>query len=430
MGADDEMAALREPGVQKVRLTSQIYAGAVPFLALKRYTSRDNADFTMASDPAFAALFLTAGPHMQCGVGQFTLRLNEAIEALDPRSTATLPLTRAEGSLAGIWRAVGSAQNIVCNFPVVAWKRVILAPLFALAAAKLRGRRAILIQHEWGGLHWLRRITYLPALWLADVIVMVSPMVRRELVADPLAGFAARKVVFAPLPPNIEAPAGVADSELRHRLADARQSGRLVIGHFGSIYPGKQPNALLNIAAVLGKRGPKPLVVYIGSFIRGMDSVEEEFYARAAELGISDDVIVSGYVASDHEAFGLFNEVDAFCYLLDEGLTARRSSVLTCVQSGRPVIVTGPAEADEFDHHPRFRELIDRGAIVLVPRRAGEETYADAITAALDRPVTRLSFNFDGWWRDAADAVCSTFAARRAPETARDNAGRTLLSEK
>ena len=62
----------------------------------------------------------------------------------------------------------------------------------------------------------------------------------------------------------------------------------------------------------------------------------KNFYARAAELGMIDDVIVSGYVASDHEVFGLFSEVDAFCYPLDEGLTARRSSVLTCVQSGRP----------------------------------------------------------------------------------------------
>ncbi len=384
----------------------------------------------MAPDPSFASLFLTAGPHMQCGVGQFTLRLNETIETIDPGSTATLPLTRTEGSLTTIWRAVGSAQNIVCNFPVVAWKRVIFAPLFALTAAKLRRRRAILIQHEWGGLHWLRRITYLPALWLADAIVMVSPTVRRELLADPLAGFAARKVTFAPLPPNIGAPTSVADSELRRRLAEARQAGRLVIGHFGSIYPGKQPNALLDIAAVLAKRGLKPLVVYIGSFIRGMDSVEADFYAHAAELGISDDVIVSGYIASDDEVFGLFNEVDAFCYPLDEGLTARRSSVLTCTQSGRPVIVTAPAGTDEFDHHPRFSELIDRGAIVLVPRGANEETYADAITAALDRPVMRLSFNFDGWWRDAAHAVRATFAATSARETVQDSAGRTLLSER
>jgi glycosyltransferase involved in cell wall biosynthesis len=192
---------------------------------------------------------------------------------------------------------------------------------------------------------------------------------------------------------------------LRQRLVAAREEGRLVVGHFGSIYPGKQPNALLNIGAILKARGQKPLIVYIGSFIRGVDKVEQEFHARAAELGMSDDVIVSGYVASDHEVFGLFSTVDAFCYPLDEGLTARRSSILACVQSGRPVIVTGPAEPDEFNHHPRFRELIDRGAIVLVPRGSDDDVYADKIVSALKWPSVQVPFDFDGWWLDVAQAV-------------------------
>ena len=168
---------------------------------------------------------------------------------------------------------------------------------------------------------------------------------------------------------------------------------------------GKQPNALLEIGAILKQRGLKPLIVYIGSFIRGVDKVEEEFHARATELGIADDVIVSGFVASDHEVFGLFSEVDAFCYPLDEGLTARRSSVLTCVQSGQPLIVTGPALPEEFDHHPRFKELIDRGAIVLVARGSDDEVYADRIVSALKWPHGATPFDFDGWWKDVAEAV-------------------------
>jgi hypothetical protein len=102
---------------------------------------------------------------------------------------------------------------------------------------------------------------------------------------------------------------------------------------------------------------------------------------------------------------------------------------LTCVQSGKPVIVTGPAEADEFDHHPRFNDLIARGAVVLVPRGASAEAYADAIEAARDRTSARLLFNFDGWWRDAADAVRATFALRRASESVRGSAGRTRQQE-
>jgi glycosyltransferase involved in cell wall biosynthesis len=383
----------------------------------------------MTSEPAYQALFLGAGPQMQCGVGQFTRLLRGTIEKLEPGSTTTLTLTQAQGTTAEIWRAVGSARSVVCNFPIVAWKRVMFRPLLALAVARLRGRRIILIQHEWGGLHWLRRITYLPALLLADTIVMFSPLVRRELAADAMMGWTAQKCVLAPLPPNIEAPAGIADSKLRQRLVTAREEGRLVIGHFGSIYPGKQPNALLGICAILKERGLKPLVVYVGSFIRGVDKVEEEFHARAAELGVSDDVIVSGYVASDHEVFGLFSQIDAFCYPLDEGLTARRSSILACVQAGRPVIVTGPAEADEFDLHPRFKELIDHGAIVLMARDADEAAYAERIVSALKWPTVQAPFDFDGWWRDVARTVRAQLPVTPGRGSAPDNADRTPPKE-
>ena len=368
----------------------------------------------MTGETRYRALFLGAGPQMHCGVGQFTRLLQETIEKLEPGTSATLTLTREEGSFAEIWRAVGTAQSVVCNFPIVAWKRVMFAPLVAMAIARLRRRKVVLIQHEWNGLHWLRRITYMPALLLADTIIMFSPLVWRELEDDPLLGWTARKCVLAPLPPNIEAPAGIEDSKLRPRLAAAKGDGRLVIGHFGSIYPGKQPNALLEIGAILKQRGLKPLIVYIGSFIRGVDKVEEEFRARANELGIADDVIVSGFVASDYEVFGLFSEIDAFCYPLDEGLTARRSSILACVQSGRPLIVAGPELPEEFDHHPRFKELIARGAIVLVARGSDNEAYADRIAAVVKRPPIHFQFDFDGWWKDAAEAVLAVLPGREA----------------
>ncbi len=99
----------------------------------------------MTSEPTNRALFLGAGPQMQCGVGQFTHLLGVNIEKLAPGNTTTLTLTRSEGSIADIWRAVGSAQSVICNFPIVAWKRVMLRPLLALAIARLRGRRVVLI---------------------------------------------------------------------------------------------------------------------------------------------------------------------------------------------------------------------------------------------------------------------------------------------
>jgi glycosyltransferase involved in cell wall biosynthesis len=353
------------------------------------------------------ALFLGAGDEMRCGVGHFTRLLQAALEKLRPGDNETLTLTQSQGSIVDIWRAVGSTDAVICNFPIVAWKRVILRPLLALAMARLRGRRVVLIQHEWASLNWMRRLTYLPAVVLAHRIIMFSPLVRQELADDGAVGPTARKSVLAPLPPNVEAPAGIAESKLQRRLAAAKAEGRLIVGHFGSIYPAKQPNALLDIAAILKQRGLKPLVVYIGSFIRGTDNVEADFMARVAALGLKDDVAVSGYIASDHEVFGSFREVDVFCYPLTEGLTARRSSILACAQAGKPLIVTGPRRPDEFDHHPRFKRLIEQGGIVLMPRDAANESYADSIVAARERPAILAPFDFDGWWRDVAEAVAA-----------------------
>ncbi|WP_283806864.1 hypothetical protein [Bradyrhizobium canariense] len=41
----------------------------------------------MTSEPAYQALFLSAGPQMQCGVGQFTRLLGEIVKNSLPAAT-------------------------------------------------------------------------------------------------------------------------------------------------------------------------------------------------------------------------------------------------------------------------------------------------------------------------------------------------------
>src|ERR1700753_3910811 len=142
----------------------------------------------MTSKPAVQALFLGAGDEMQCGVGHFTRLLGENVGRLSPDAATTLTLTRSKGTTSDIWQAVGSARNVVCNFPVVAWKRVIFRPLLAMAIARLRRRHVVLIQHEWARRNRMPRFTSIPAVILADAIVMFSPLVRHELADDAWVG--------------------------------------------------------------------------------------------------------------------------------------------------------------------------------------------------------------------------------------------------
>lgn len=350
------------------------------------------------------ALFLVPGFDHPCGVGDFTTGLVSALRQQDGDFPA-VSLGPSVGSLPEASRALDGVGTVVVNLPVVSWKRVLLKPLAVLALARLRKRRVVVVLHEWAGLHPLRRHAFRPALLMADRVILFSPRIRRELEADPLVGRLAPRAVLAPLPPNLERPRSVRIIPLARELEAARRDGRFVLGAFGSIYPGKRPEALLAVAAALKARGRKPLLAMIGGFVRGVDRVEEDFRARAEALRLQDDVVVSGHVGSDEDLYGLFDQVDAFLSIFPEGLTARRSSVLAAVQSGRPVVATAPATPDEFAHHPRFRALVERGAIALVPADASPDAYAEAVLAAAARPTERTTMDVEGWWRDAAEAI-------------------------
>ncbi len=109
-----------------------------------------------------------------------------------------------------------------------------------------------------------------------------------------------------------------------------------MIGHFGSIYPGKQPNALLEIGANPEAARALRRCSSISAPSSAASTRSKKFYARVAELGSPSDVIVSGFVASDHEVFGLFGEIDAFCYPLDEGSPrVAPASSPACNRAGR-----------------------------------------------------------------------------------------------
>lgn len=355
-----------------------------------------------AGQSGIASLHLLGRGHPPCGIGDFSQLLLDSLQDIDRASHLAFVVESGRPPVAAIWRALAGTDTVVANFPVVAWKRALIGPLAVYAMARLRGRACVTILHEWRGLHRLRRLVLRPLLLMSDTILMVSPQVREELAADPVVGFLTRRVALLPVPPNLGRPALTAGSPLRDRLAAAREEGRLVLGHFGSIYPGKQPEAVLDIAAALKARGARPLLAFMGSFIKGFDGIEDLFWNKVAALGLTDDVIVSGYVATESELFGLFETVDAFAYVLPEGLTSRRASVLACVQAGRPVVVTEPARADEFDHHPRYRALVESGAIVLVPGGAGPEAYAERILAVRSRPTQPPDLDPKVWFRDAA----------------------------
>lgn len=355
-------------------------------------------------NPGPRAVAIVSDARQVCGVEDFARRLADALEPPAARS----PLGFGGGPLAA---ALREADAAVINLPVVAWKRRLLEPLLAAARVRRAGRRLVIVLHEWADLDWRRRLSYAPLLPLADAIVFSAPEVRAQFEAAALSRLCAARRSLVPIPPALGTPLRTAPSPAAERLAAARREGALVIGQFGSIYPTKQSTRVLDVAAALRRRGVPVFAAFIGSFVKGTDRIEETFRARVDDLGLADRVLVTGFVEDPETLFGVFAEVDVFVYAFAEGLSARRTSVLTTAAAGRPVVVNAPARAGAFDHHPTYRGLIAQGALRLTAPDAGEEEIADAVLAARDAPPPRVAVDYARAWADAAAAIRAALAA-------------------
>ncbi|OWW04833.1 glycosyl transferase family 1 [Rhizobium sp. R72] len=312
-----------------------------------------------------------------------------------------------EGNIRRLKAALVHTDAAILNFPVVAWKKKLAEPIIAALTTRLHRKALVVVLHEWDALDWKRRLVLVPVVMLATRILFSAPEIAAEFAKSPLSAWSTRRRGVVPIPPNLALPTKLQDGSVARTLRQQSKAGRLILGQFGSIYPKKQSTAVLETAARLLARGHDVGVVFVGSFIRGGDNVERDFYAVADRLGISSRVAVTGYVAGAEELFGIFNEVDVFCYLFSEGLTARRASVLAASFSGKPVIVNGPKRRDALFHHDLFRKLIDGGAIRLVDNRADADMMAEAVLKASRSNVASFDAKaeVDALWGTVVDAL-------------------------
>lgn len=344
-----------------------------------------------------------------CGVESFARLAMKHFDGMAPGRHGAFKLTGQPGEIDLLRRTLAPHDALIVNLPVVAWKRLILAPLRAMRAARGLGKDVVLVLHEWGDLDWKRRATYIPCLPYASRILFSSPTVRAQFEADATARFATRHRGIVPIPPGIETPAVLLPTPIAKELAAHKDRGKLVLGHFGSIYPKKQSLQVLDIAAALKARGQPVHVAFIGSFIAG-GTVDPQiaFNERVAALGLAGDVTVTGYVGPAAVVFAALEACDVFVYLFAEGLTSRRSSVLTCLMTAHPVIVNAPVHDNEFAHHPSYRAAIGDGRLTLLLPDASPDAFADAVMAHRSGSTPKAPVDFAKAWQDAIAAMMPT----------------------
>lgn len=359
----------------------------------------------MPDQPIQSSVSLISDTAAPCGVEAFARGASTVLSANAPGRHTAFPLTGQPGEWALLRRDLGRADALLVNLPIVAWKKRLVGPLRAMAIARRMGKQVVLVLHEWADLDWKRRASYLAYVPFATRLVFSSPLVRDQFAADRRVLRATVHRGIVPIPPNLIRPATVADTAISRAIAAQRASGRLVIGHFGSIYPKKHSAEVLAVGAALKAAGHPIHIAFIGSFIGGATvNPREEFDAKLIAHDMQDDVTVTGYIGPDAEVFAALEACDVFLYRFAEGLTSRRGSVLACLQTGRPVIVNAPKSTTEFDHHAAFRAAIDNQSLTLLSADPPESEVAAAVLAARARPLAQRLAP-DATWQAAAAAL-------------------------
>ncbi len=358
-------------------------------------------------------LFLLTPSGEQCGVESFARLLVNELNADYPDSGyGLLPVSPRWRDLPALLRQLRHVDGVVFSVPLTSWKNLLVLPLVILLFARCAGCRVAVFIHEWGALHRLRRIALAPFVWFSRSIMVVSPLIAHQIAQTPWVFGAGRKCRLVPNAPTVW-PGQPLVTERVERIRNAARNCDVVIGHFGALYKGKASTALLDVCHYLGERGVRALIVFIGSFPPSIDGYEQQFWAKVAEYGIEDQVIVTGYVSDDAELYTLFNEASVFLYLFPEGLTARRSSVIHCLQSNRPVVVTEPRSMSEFVHHKGFRSVIESGALSFIPVDASAQVIADRLLDAAKRGErTTQVIDSDAWWRATTAATHAVLSER------------------
>lgn len=347
-------------------------------------------------------LILLSNAPQTCGVEEFARQLALRL----PGRSGTYVLGNGAARFSERLR---DFEGIVLNFPIVAWKKKLVWPSLVAMATRLKGKEVVVVLHEWKALDWKRRVVLAPVVALATRIIFSAPEIAEEFDRSKLSMAATVDRRLIPIPPNLLAPPELRTSSASEAVREQRHQGRLILGQFGSIYPKKQSTAVLQVAERLIARGHDVFVVFVGSFIKGMDNVEQEFFRLAQTLGLAERVLVTGYVDDDRELFAIFEPVDVFCYVFPEGLTSRRASVLAAALFGKPVVVNAPVREDALQHHTLYQKLIAAGAIRLVPTDADADAVADAIESLSAVPPERVEFasEIDEMWRTVEETICS-----------------------
>jgi glycosyltransferase involved in cell wall biosynthesis len=286
---------------------------------------------------------------------------------------------------------------IHCQLPMSAWRFHFFLPLIISLKLSNQYIKLIVTLHEWSNTHWLRRLINYFIIRRASLIVVPSEQLMREL--EPLRFIKRRNIQIKVIPigPNILVRSG-AKTGGRQIIKEEKRR----IGHFGFLYPLKNPNTVLAVFKEITKIENNSELVFIGDFLKSRSREKRQFHKLIDSLGLIENVKFKGYLQTDDEVLDEMEKWNVYISLHENGFSLRRGSTLAAMQLGIPVISYAPSENFSDFEKKWLNEIIKDRNLIFISKELTIEGIAEVVLQHMNSNEFRQSVSLNWIWAEIA----------------------------
>jgi glycosyltransferase involved in cell wall biosynthesis len=227
---------------------------------------------------------------------------------------------------------------IHCQLPMVAWRFNIFLPLIILLKLTNKRINYIITLHEWSNTHIIRRIINYVLIRVASLIIVPSEDLRKEISEFKFIRKRKIEIAVIPIGPNI-----IINEKVQiKQINSEKENNNILIGHFGFLYPLKNPNKVLLTFSEINKHFKESQLIFIGDFLNSRSKEKKHFKNMISELNLNTSLQFLGYLKTEEEVLSEMRKWDIYISLHENGFSLRHGSTLAALQLGIPVISYEP----------------------------------------------------------------------------------------
>lgn len=296
-------------------------------------------------------------PNMRCGVGDYTYRLcadlkklgiePDIITSKDPRVIKDSGLSVIGAIEKWDFLALRVLLELIkakdpnllhLQYPTQAYKDKLMINIFPVAFKRRNpGIPLVVTLHDVKTAHSLNKLRLFTFFFCAEKIILTAEEERQYLLAR--LPFLNRKLEVINVASSIEVslPSQDERSHIRNRLG--LKEGEILICHFGYLLKKKRIETVLYALRQLLGEGLKVKVVFISEFEPQRNRYHAYLKKTADNLNLNEAIVWAGY-CGEKEISGYLGVSDIAVEMYHDGVSLRRTSFITAVSYGLPVVTT------------------------------------------------------------------------------------------